>query len=434
MESLLIWIIAGALTLIIFVPYFLKFRKQQKADYERKLEATALGADKAIAQFPQIDQERCIGCAACVAACPEGDVLGIVFGKATVINGLKCVGHGRCAEACPVQGITVGLGDISKRDDIPFIDEHNQTNIPGLYIAGELGGLALIKNAISQGQKVVDHIAGSLTPSSEQGMYDIVIVGAGPAGISAALSAKKHNLSCLLLDQQGFGGTILQYPRKKLVMTRPIEIPLYGWLNNPEYEKEELLAIWQEIDEKFSLNVKIGEKLENVSRTNGTLTVHTQNDTYKAQRVVLALGRRGTPRKLGVPGEDQKKVMYKLIDAESYTNTHLLVVGGGDSAVEAAIGLAHQSGNTVTLSYRKNKLFRIKQKNEERFNEMLAAGKLQVDFNSNVLDIRDSSVLLQSEEKGEFELKNDFVFIFAGGEPPFDLLKKMGIRFGEEAA
>lgn len=431
MESLLIWIIAGALTLIIFVPYFLKFRKQQKADYARKQEATALGADKAIAQFPQIDQERCIGCAACVAACPEGDVLGIVFGKATVINGLKCVGHGRCAEACPVQGITVGLGDISKRDDIPFMDEHNQTNIPGLYIAGELGGLALIKNAISQGNKVVEHIAASLEPSPENGVYDIVIVGAGPAGISAALTAKKHNLSCLLLDQQGFGGTILQYPRKKLVMTRPIEIPLYGWLKNPEYEKEELLAIWQEIDEKFSLNIKIGEKLQRIVKTNGIFDVRTQNETFQSRRVVLALGRRGTPRKLGVPGEDQKKVMYKLIDAESYTHNHLLVVGGGDSAVEAAIGLAHQAGNTVTLSYRKNKLFRIKKKNEERFNEMLAAGKLQVEFNSNVVDIKESSVILRSDDKGELELKNDFVFIFAGGEPPFALLKQIGIRFGE---
>lgn len=430
MESTLVWIIAGALTLIIFVPYFLQFRKQQQAGYERKQEAMALGADKTIAQFPQIDELRCIGCGACVKACPEGDVLGIVFGKATVINGLKCVGHGRCAEACPVQGITVGLGDISKRDDIPSMDEFNQTNIPGLYIAGELGGLALIKNAIAQGSRVVEHIAGSIDRLPHGEVYDVIVIGAGPAGISAALSALKHNLTCLVLDQQGFGGTILQYPRKKLVMTQPIEIPMYGWLLKPEYEKDELLDIWKELYQKFNMNIKIDEKLQNILHENGIFSVETQNASFPARRVVLAMGRRGTPRKLGAPGEDQKKVMYKLIDAESYNNNHLLVVGGGDSAVEAAIGLAHQKGNTVTLSYRKNKLFRIKKKNEERLNEMLVAGKLAVEYSSNVTEIKEKSVSIESEEKGEWVLENDFVFIFAGGEPPFALLKKIGIRFG----
>jgi len=236
MESNLIWIITIAVIAIIFLPYAIKFRKSTHEARHRKEEAIRLGADRPMAQYPSIDQLRCIGCGACVAACPEGDVLGVVMGKAMVINGLKCVGHGRCAEACPVEAITVGLGDISSRDDIPFMSDKNETNIPGLYIAGELGGLALIRNAINQGKMVIDHIKqkNGLVHAID-GIFDIIIIGAGPAGMSAALQAKKYELNCLLIDQQDAGGTILQYPRKKLVMTKPVDIPLYGTLTKPEY-------------------------------------------------------------------------------------------------------------------------------------------------------------------------------------------------------
>ncbi len=430
MESAIIWGTGLLVILLIFVPYLVKFKKTQQYHKERKEEAVRLGADRPVAQFPQIDVNRCIGCGACVSACPEGDVLGVVFGKATVINGLKCVGHGKCAEACPVNGITVGLGDISKRDDIPMMNDYNETNIPGLYIAGELGGLALIRNAISQGRMVMEHIAQTLTPETN-GAYDVVIIGAGPAGISAALTAKKHNLNALLLDQQGFGGTILQYPRKKLVMTRPIEIPLYGALKKTEYEKEEVLEIWEDIQRRFQLHVKLGEKLQGVDKENGLFRVTTQNRVYIARRVVLALGRRGTPRKLGVPGEDSKKVMYKLIDAEAYRNNHVLIVGGGDSAVEAAMGLARQPGAVVTISYRKEQFFRIKKRNQQRLNAVVAEDKIRLELRSNVVEIREKSVLL-SRGGERIELPNDYVFVFAGGEPPFGLLKKIGVKFGDD--
>ena len=244
MEATLIWSAAVLIILVIFLPYFLKFKKTQNRDLKRKQEARRLGSDKPIAQYPQIDIFKCIGCGACVDACPEGGVLGIVNGKATIINGLRCVGHGRCADACPVEGIQVGLGDITTRDDIPILNEFNETNIPGLYIAGELGGLALIRNAISQGRRVMERIAEIVKESPQNGTEnDVIIVGAGPAGLSAGLTALRHGLSYLIVDQQGAGGTILHYPRKKLVMTRPVEIPLYGWLKRPEYSKEELLDI-----------------------------------------------------------------------------------------------------------------------------------------------------------------------------------------------
>ena len=356
-ESIIIWSIFFLLVIVIFIPSVLKFRKKQKKDRERKEEAVELGADKPLAQYPQIDYYRCIGCGACVNACPEGNVLGLVSGKATIINGLKCVGHGRCAEACPVNGIKIGLGDIKSRSDIPVLDDKNETNIPGLYVAGELAGLALIKNDINKGQVVVEEIANKIHKPAVNGKKDLIIIGAGPAGMSAALTAKKHNLNYLLLDQQGAGGTILQYPRKKIVMTRPVDIPLFVWLKKPEYSKEELLEIWEKIQQAYNIQLKTGEKLSMVEKDDAGFKIITQNHTYVSEFVVLALGRRGTPRKLNVTGEEKPKVMYKLMDAETYKGEDVLIVGGGDSAVEAAIGLAQQPNNIVTVSYRKSKFF-----------------------------------------------------------------------------
>lgn len=431
MESSIIWILALLIIGVIFIPYLLKFRRTQKEDSGRKKEAESLGADRPVAQYPQIDYYRCIGCGACIDACPEGDVLGLVNGKATIINGLKCVGHGKCAEACPVEGIKVGLGDIKSRPDIPALNENNETNIPGIYIAGELAGLALIKNALNQGKQVVEAIAKNYIKSNSSDAYDVLIIGAGPAGLSSALTAIKNELSYLIIDQQDAGGTILQYPRKKLVMTKPVEIPLYGWLKKPEYSKEELLDIWSLVSQKYNLNINTGEKLENVVKKNGDFSVLSNKNNYTAKNVILALGRRGTPRKLGIPGEDKSKVLYKLMDADNYQNNHVLVIGGGDSAVEAAIGLAKQKTNTVTISYRKHKFFRIKSKNEERVNQLINEGNIKTIFNSNATEILDDYIVIKTEND-IIEIKNDFVFIFAGGEPPFTLMKKIGIKFGGE--
>lgn len=429
MESYLIWIGTLSLLLVIVLPYFLKHRKTQREDSIRRQEAIRLGADKAVAQHPQIDPFTCIGCGACVEACPEGNVLGIVSGKAVIVNGLKCVGHGKCAEACPVEGIIVGLGDAKDRDDIPSLSENLETNIPGLFIAGELGGLALIKNAIHQGNQVVEYIANKNNPSSSEQIFDLLIIGAGPAGYSAALSAEQYGLKYLLVDQQEAGGTILQYPRKKLVMTKPVQLPLYGTLSKPEYSKEELLEIWQDTQERFKVKISTGDKLNQIEKVENIFQVQTENNAYQSLNVILALGRRGTPRKLNVPGEHLSKVMYKLIDAETYQQEHLLVVGGGDSAIEAAMGLARQPGNTVTLSYRKEKFFRIKTRNEQRLAEFISDGKIKVLFNSGVETIKKESVSIRCQE-GIKEIPNHYTFIFAGGEPPFKLLKEIGVQFG----
>jgi putative YpdA family bacillithiol system oxidoreductase len=431
MESVLIWFITLALIIIIIIPYFLKFRRQQKQNEERKREAVELGIDKPRAQFPFIDQANCIGCGSCVLACPEGDVLGVVFGKATVINGMRCVGHGLCEPACPVGAIEVGLGDIKTREDVPHVDDYYESNVPGIFIVGELGGISLIRNAIEHGTKAITKIVGKPERSNDPDIRDVLIVGAGPAGLTAALMAIQHNLNYLVLDQQEPGGTILQYPRQKLVMTQPIEIPLYGKLKKSEYSKEHLLEMWQQLINKYSIQIRTGTRVEKVIRHNGEFHIVSSNGEFRSKFVVLAMGRRGTPRKLGVPGEELSKVAYQLIDAQSFQNQNILVVGGGDSAIEAAVGLARQKGNKVSISYRKPKFFRIKKKNEDNLNELLKQKRIKALFESNVLAIKEKSVQLQTKEE-ILEIANDYVFVFAGGIPPFKMLQDMGISFGSK--
>jgi thioredoxin reductase len=435
--DILTWGVSLAVVVAIVLPYILAFRRRRHADRARKEEAARLGVDRPAAQYPFIDAMRCIGCGTCVDACPEGDVLGIVGGTATVVNGLKCVGHGRCEIACPVGAIQVGLGDLKSREDIPQLDEWQETTVPGVFIAGELAGLALVKNAIAQARRVVERVA-QLAPAArrEDGgdAFDLLVVGAGPAGLAAAAAARERSLTHVVLEQEGdLGGTIFHYPRKKLVLVQPVEIPLFGRLREAEYAKEDLLDLFQGLCRNAPLNVRFRERLQGVERSGTLLSVQSTSGVTLARFVVLALGRRGTPRKLGVPGEDLPKVMYQLTDAESYQGQRVLVVGGGDSAVEAAIGLARQRGNRTSLSYRREKLVRIKKKNEERIASLLASGRVEGLFTSEVQEIRKDSVRLRTAQ-GPKELANDYVFVFAGGEPPFELLRQIGIRFGGEAA
>lgn len=429
MEILLVWGVALLAAALGVGVYAANFRRQRHGDAERLTRTRELGMDRAVAQHPLIDVGACIGCGSCVAACPEGDVLGIVGGKAVVINGARCIGHGHCAEACPVDAIRVGLGDVTARDDIPLLDEHGQTSVPGIWIAGELSGFALISNAVAQGHDVLRNIAAALEPGA--GDCDVVIVGAGPAGMSAALTARELGLRAVVLDQQGAGGTILHYPRRKLVMVQPVSIPGYGPLPKREYAKEDLLAIWEELHREHGLDIRTGIRVLGVEGRVGDFTVRTTDGDRTARHVLLALGRRGTPRRLNVPGEDSSKVVYRLIDAEAYKGRHVLIVGGGDSAVEAAIGLAAQSCASVTLSYRKPELLRIKQRNAERITPLVESGAVEFLGGTTLTAIEPSRVQLAGPD-GPFERPNDDVIILAGGLPPFPFLRELGIRFGGE--
>ena len=432
MGNLFAFVIAAIITLFFMRGYLTDLRKRE----ERALEAAEKGklfSEGPKAQHPHIDTAYCIGCGTCTSVCPEGDVLGMIGGKAAIINGFKCIGHGLCADACPVGAITMVMATPSIGADMPFLTPEYETSIPNLFVVGELGGLALIKNAVNQGRACVDTIVSRFATGAAGGspeVYDVLIVGAGPAGISASLRAIEHKLNYLTIEQDEVGGTVAKYPRQKLVMTSPVEFPMYGKFKSTELSKEKLLAFWDKVLHRADFKIRSGEKVEDIKRDAGEIfSITTSKGQYWARGVVLALGRTGTPRKLGVKGEDLSKVMYRLIEADHYINKKILVVGGGDSAVEAAMGLAHQQGNEVMLSYRGEQFTRIKERNTQRLSECARSGKVKVVLSSNLREIRESSVLL--EVKGELhELANDFVWIFAGGTPPYDFLKKIGVQFG----
>lgn len=433
-ESLLIWLAVIGLSAALVGHHIRQFVRRSKADEVRQESARRAGIDKPVSQYPHIDELSCIGCGSCVDACPEGDVLGVVAGRAVLINGLRCVGHGRCAEVCPVGAIQIGLGDISGRSDLPILGPGQETSVPGVFVAGELSGFSLIRNAITQGNEVVLHIGRQRPRASIPTAFDLLIVGAGPAGLAAALAAKRDGLRAVVLDQQGVGGTILQYPRRKLVLTQPVELPLHGMLRSSEYTKEELVEIWSALPARFGLDVRTGHRVESVERAPGGFVVKAPgSEPLEAANVILALGRRGTPRKLGVPGEDSAKVLYQLMDAKSYGGRRALVVGGGDSAVEAAMALAKQKDTVVTISYRKEQFARIKMRNQERLDPLLASGRIKALFSSEVLSIGRSNVRLAVPE-GELEVPNDDVFVLIGGDPPYPFLQRIGIRFGSDTA
>jgi thioredoxin reductase/Pyruvate/2-oxoacid:ferredoxin oxidoreductase delta subunit len=433
MDTLIAFIVAVALTLFFLRKYFKGLKKRDQLA-RAAAEKGKLFSEGPRAQHPHIDNNYCIGCATCTTVCPEGDVLAMLGGKAVIVNGYKCIGHSLCADACPVGAITMVMASPSMGADMPVLSAECETTVPNLFIVGELGGLALIKNAVNQGRDCVDVILQRFTARGTartiSDVHDIVIVGAGPAGIAASLRAIQHKMKYLTLERDEIGGTVAKYPRQKLVMTSPVEFPMYGKFKKTELSKENLLAFWDKVLHRADFKVRTGQKVDDIKRDeDGIFTVITPTDKYRAHTVILALGRTGTPRKLGVKGEELPKVMYRLIEADHYVNKKILVVGGGDSAVEAAMGLAHQVGNKVTLSYRSAQFSRIKERNAQRIADCMKSGKVEVLFNSNPLEFKEGSVILDVQGQ-QRELPNDYVWIFAGGTPPNEFLQKIGVGFG----
>ncbi len=417
--------------LSIWAWYILRRRRHEHASLATREQSQAAGLLDPVSLHPVIDAVRCIGCGSCVRACPEQPehhVLGLIGGKAHLVSPTDCIGHGACRAACPADAITLVFGTERRGVEIPLLSAEFESTVPGIFIAGELGGMGLIRNALAQGRQAVDAIHRKRR-TTLPGQLDLLIVGAGPAGFSASLAAKSHDMQFVTIEQESLGGCVFQYPRAKLVMTQPADIPLVGKVSFRQTSKEELLEFWQDIERKTGIgdNMQYRESVESVNSDGARgFTIRTTRAEYRAANVLLAIGRRGTPRKLDVPGEDLPKVVYRLIDAEQYRAQRVLVVGGGDSALEAAASIA-EAGGRVALSYRGDAFTRAKPRNRERIAAAERAGQLQVLLNSQVERIEKERVLLRGKD-GHLILPNDAVIVSAGGILPSDFLRRVGIH------
>jgi putative YpdA family bacillithiol system oxidoreductase len=438
MEVVLENIIAYSFVFLLFgsiVGIYLWRNSKRSLVTKAKIEkAKELGLFEPVSLHPVVNLEMCIGSGACITACPEKDILGIVNGQAFPINASRCVGHGACFNACPVHAITLLIGTEKRGVDLPNVSSEFETNVPGIFIAGELGGMGLIKNAVEQGRQAVEIISKRIKRTSNVD-YDLLIIGAGPAGISASLTAKKNNLKFITLEQDSLGGTVFNFPRAKLVMTSTMELPLHGKINLNETSKTALMNLWTEVLSRNNIKINDQEKVEKITKDDSGFEVISAKNKYKVNYVLLAIGRRGSPRKLGVPGESKEKVYYRLLEPELIHKQKILIVGGGDSAIESALLLKDEE-NEVTISYRSERFSRLKPKNQERIEESIKNKAINVIYNSTVIEILDDKVILSmvnSDQK--IEISNDFVYIFAGGELPTNFLEKIGVevsrKYGE---
>jgi len=423
------------LLILVVLLIYIKKQKRESKEVDVKIEhAKAEGINEPVSLYPVVDPNRCIKSGACIDACPEHDILGIRNGRATIINASHCIGHGACFRACPVEAISLWIGTEKRGVDLPDVSPTFETNVPGVYIAGELGGMGLIKNAVSQGREAVENIAKAIKKDAKAD-YDLIVIGAGPAGISASLAAKKYNLKVLTLEQDTLGGTVFTFPRSKIVMTAPMDLPLFGKVKFRETSKTELLDLWHSVLLKNNIQIKENSKVEAIIPEGNIFKVETiHGEVYSSKTVLIAIGRRGTPRKLNVKGEETEKVAYRLLEPEEIKGKNILVVGGGDSAIESALLLAEE--NTVTLSYRSESFNRIKVKNAEKINEAIKNNLIDVKFNSKIVSIDTDFVTYTLSDSSEImKIKNDLVYIFAGGELPTQFLKKIGIevttKYGE---
>jgi thioredoxin reductase/Pyruvate/2-oxoacid:ferredoxin oxidoreductase delta subunit len=375
---------------------------------------------------PVIDSDVCIGSLSCLKACPEGDILGIVNGTARLVHARHCVGHGRCAAECPVNAIALVFGTAKRGVDLPEVSEFFESSRPGVFVVGELGGMGLIKNAIRQGLQCADKL-GAMRGRAPAGggAVDVAIVGAGPAGLATAIGVTHRGLSYRLLEQDTVGGTVAHYPRRKVVMTEAVTLPIYGKFGKKSISKEDLLAQFEKMIAKANLAVEQQVKVVGIDGQDEAFTVQTSRGPVRARKVVLAIGRRGSPRKLGARGEEQEKVVYRLVEPEQYMGQRVLVVGGGDAGVEAACQLAEESNAEVWLSFRADAP-RCREPNRLKMEALGAAGKLTVLPKSQVKSISARHVEVDVGGKPD-RISNDFVIVNVGGELPTEFLQKVGV-------
>src|SRR6516162_6373349 len=423
LETVLVYVVP---MFAVWATYIAARKRRETRSITKLAEARDSGLIEPASLHPVIDPAKCIGCASCVRACPEGDILGLIDGKAELVEPSHCIGHGACKTVCPVNAITLVFGTATRGIDIPNVDENFQTNIPGVFLAGELGGMGLVRNAIEQGRQAIDAVR-KVEGIGRPNMLDVLIVGCGPAGFAASLAAMQHRLRFVTIEQDTFGGTVAHFPRGKLVMTSPATLPLIGKVKFREISKEKLLEFWGRAARDTGLRIRYGERVESVAATGGGFEVKTTRAAYPTRSVVLAIGRRGTPRKLDIPGEELPKVVYRLVDPVQYRGQNVLVVGGGDSALEAAVSIAEEPGSTVTLSHRGESFSRAKIKNRERVAAAQQAKRLKLLMPSKVERITETAVELDCAGK-RIMIKNEAVIVCVGGILPSQFLKNIGIE------
>ncbi len=383
-----------------------------------------------------INDDRCTGCDACVAVCPT-NVLDLVANKSRVLRFHDCIQCEACMFACPTEALVMfPEGGVPPALKVPEIDENFQTVVPGQYLIGEVAGKPLVKSAANLGRAVVEHmLMTGMQPGvigRSETIVDVAIIGSGPGGLSAALTCIQRGLSYVVLEkEQMIASTIARYPKGKLVMAEPYDTQNLSFLPVFDSAKEELIPIWQELIQRVGLQINQGESVETVARApDGAFEIRTTVNTYRAQRVVLSIGTRGKPRTLQVPGENLPKVYSLLEDPDEWRGRSVLVVGGGDSACEAALALA-DSGAKVMISYRGKGFNRAAPKNKQAMEQYAAEGRIKAKLGSQVVQVEADTVTIQLADGTQKRYPNDAAFVLIGADPPVQWLEKMGIRFVE---
>ncbi|MEO8846785.1 MAG: NAD(P)-binding domain-containing protein [Kofleriaceae bacterium] len=398
-------------------------RREQRAAQILRLHARPDGPPTL---HPVIDAEVCIGSGACVRACPEDRALVMVAGRAHLAHASGCVGHGDCLRACPVDAITLVFGSARRGVDLPEVDHRFESSQRGLFIAGELGGMGLIATAVRQGVKATEAIAKSLAGEPRSDL-PLLVVGAGPAGIAAMLTAHQLGIPTRWIEKEAsLGGAVRSYPRGKVVMTTPVELPLYGRVHLRRTSKAALIELWNDVLLRGDIKPEYGITLASVTPDGDALLATTSAGPIRARRVLLATGRRGRPRQLRVTGEELAHVAHHVEDPADHDGERILVVGGGDVAIEAALALAERPKTRVTLCHRGATFDRAKPDNQERLAEAEHAG-LEVLRDAQVERIEPHSATIQTDGVTR-TIDVDRVFVLIGSDLPIELLAATGIR------
>ncbi|MGJ8632676.1 MAG: NAD(P)-binding domain-containing protein [Luteolibacter sp.] len=309
----------------------------------------------------------------------------------------------------------------------PAANDDGTCNVPGIYIVGDLTGVPLLKFSADTGARAVQSILhDSSFDKDESDTLDLAIIGAGVSGISAAIEASKAGLNYKIYESAEAFSTIRNFPRKKPIYAYPTDMVPAGEMRFNAEIKEDLLV---ELDkQKKSHEIETTElAIQKISRSGGVLHLHNKGETITAKRVIIAIGRTGNFRKLNVPGEGLEKVSNRLIDASKFGGKRVLVVGGGDSAMEAAISMAEE-GATVDLSYRKKEFSRPKAENIEKLKKLEDEGKLTLHMGTNIQDIDENEVTICGDSGCDTVIENDYVFTLIGREAPLDFFRKSGIH------